>query len=355
MTLRVAGNSNSDIAMRRLLFLCLLLTACTPTNAPSELVALGNVRNTATAEAVIAQATSAPVTQSYLEAEYAKSLTATALPPQQTKEFQEAELRDIAITQAWNDITATAVVRADELAAKVATNNEAARRDSDARIIYNEQQAQKELDAKLTPWFWRFLFWGGVIVSFVIALWIGKAHEKRIRSDADNSKTKAQAEAYNSRLIAEAEARKKRAEARRLEMIPVRGGVYYQDRRGGYEFLPMADAGKVTIPALAPVPPMRGEPIKTYPKVTADVLDFLDACLPLMGDDPRRLPSAEALNNSTLRDNGLDPLKAAGVIHTAGGKGGGTFILGYATVAELRAAVEAGQIPLPDAAEVTAE
>lgn len=98
---------------RPLLLLALLLTAAcsgVPT-APNELVALGNVRNTATAQAVSTQAAAQPVTQSYLESEYAKSLTATALPPQQTATQQALQLADIAITQAWHNLTLTAVAQ----------------------------------------------------------------------------------------------------------------------------------------------------------------------------------------------------------------------------------------------------
>lgn len=158
--------------MLRLILLALLLAACTPTNAPNELVALGNVRNTATAEAVSTQAAAQPVTQSYLEAEYAKSLTSTALPPQQTATQQALQLADIAITQEWDNRTLTAVAQtvaysqtqvvmtleASDAQVKIAQNN--------AAIADATNGANLRRDV---------MTWGGGLLMFgfgVLVLWI---------------------------------------------------------------------------------------------------------------------------------------------------------------------------------------
>lgn len=120
------------------LALICVLSACAPTD-PQTAARFYAAQVTAIQDGQNALATAAPVTQSYLEAEYAKSLTATALPPQQTATQQALQLADIAITQAWDNRTATAVaqtvaysqtavvltVKASEAQVEIAENNAA--------------------------------------------------------------------------------------------------------------------------------------------------------------------------------------------------------------------------------------
>lgn len=87
--------------MRRLaLALALLVTACSgvPT-APNELVALGNVRNTATAQAQSTQVASFPITESAANAQYQQGQTATYQPASLTS-TAVANLQAVATVEA---------------------------------------------------------------------------------------------------------------------------------------------------------------------------------------------------------------------------------------------------------------
>lgn len=109
---RTSQTPTNNPMPRPLLLLALLLTACTPLPSDPYYNQAGNAAVIErTEEAVSTQAAAQPVTQSYLESEYAKSLTATALPPQQTATQQALQLADIAITQAWHNLTLTSVAQ----------------------------------------------------------------------------------------------------------------------------------------------------------------------------------------------------------------------------------------------------
>lgn len=97
-----------------LIVLVMVCASCTPTCNTSDPIVTARCwaeLGISTQQAVSTQIAAAPVTQSYLEAEYEKSLTATALPPQQTATQQALQLADFAITQAWDNRTATAVAQ----------------------------------------------------------------------------------------------------------------------------------------------------------------------------------------------------------------------------------------------------
>lgn len=341
--------------MKRLIILAMLLSACVPASPAAD----PRVQAAAMDEADRLNAIAATQAQEAYNRATQAALTATALPPQQTGTAQVIQLQDIAITQAWDNATATISARqtmtVETQMALVATNNEGARRSMDAQKIYNEQQAAKEFDAKFWPIFWR-VFWIAFAVStLVVGVWVGQAFSFRVRADSYAKEVAAQGEADAKKIKASAEAREIRARAKRWEMIQTRDGIYIPDGSGQYKFVEMT---RLLAPMPDTIPPVPSLPkigaVKVYTPMVASVLDFLDRCAEIAGPDAVKLPSAEEINNSTLRNAGLIPLSEAGLVSTSQGRGRGTFILGYKSISDLRGAVESGLAPLPESVSVSA-
>lgn len=148
--------------------LALLLAACAPV-APATLdprAAGAYFDGVVTADA---QATAYQETSN--EKQFRQSLTATALPPQQTATTQALHLADIAITQAWDDRASTAVA---QTVAYTQTQIALARIDSDAqaRIADNNR---KIADSVHGGELWRnaltWLTWILVLAVGVLAAW----------------------------------------------------------------------------------------------------------------------------------------------------------------------------------------
>lgn len=308
---------------------------------------------------VTANAQATAYQESADEQAFRQSLTSTALPPQYTAIALTQSAAQLSSLRDMDNATSTASVRATGVyqtrVAQVATDNEGSRRAMDAQRIYDERQAQKEFDARFWPIFWR-VFWIAFTVSvLVVGVWIGQAYSFRVRADSYAKEVEAQGEADAKKIKATAEAREIRARAKRWEMIQTRDGIYIPDGAGQYKFVEMTRLSAPMSDTIPPVPPLpKIGATKVYTPLVANVLDFLDRCAEIVGPDAVKLPSAEEINNSTLRNAGLGPLSEAGLVSTSQGRGRGTFILGYKSIADLRVAVESGLAPLPESVPISA-
>lgn len=78
------------------------------------------------------------------------------------------------------------------------------------------------------------------------------------------------------------------------------------------------------------------------------MLDYLDHCIEIVGEDSKTFPPASSTNNNTLRQPAINALKRKELAYSARGERGGTFVLKYRTIGELRDAVYARAIAFTD-------
>lgn len=340
--------------------LLVILSACAPTcSTPTCLEGLAAAQRTDAYSYTQAATQAAPFTQSALEQATAGAQTATAYPLYATGQAISQNATGLAATQMWEGATATVTSRdaTEVYAANVA--NEAYRQAEAERRLHEIEQQGKEFNARFWPVFWP-VFWtvfaAGLISGLVI---FSLALSAKERSSGDAEKITAQAKAEAEIIRAQADAREKDARSFRFGIIPIKGGgVWVRNDAGRWEYI---EHDNIAVGVSAITPPLpeieKGDATAigapdTYPPTLAGVLNYLDRCIELSGGRGKILPTAEQLANSTLRNAGLPPLESAGLVITQRGQHGGSRVVKYGSINELRSALAEGVEQLPHSAEV---
>jgi hypothetical protein len=205
---------------------------------------------------------------------------------------------------------------------------------------------------------------GGMILSLLAGLVgvIGMgvlfgAAANRLEGAAKAERIKAEAEAAATRLKAEAEAESIRTQAqatawRRSMMEVTSGSQIISQVAGGVQILSVPGAPTRTsslLPSMKLVDVHGERDLCMVSDASRRMIEFLDVCIDLAGEDSQTVPAASEIGNNTMRQGAVNALKARRMVHTAKGNGGGTYLLPpHKTLGALRAALVEGVIEFTD-------